>query len=122
MGSNGAARKRHGIPGERKRYFSPQPVRCGNAPVCIWREGVSTGTVFRMQNEVLLIFRLIATTAFFGLLGAGFWMALNYRRLFGVDPEMPSENSSSRAYSQVQIFTVWAHALVATAAFALFLH
>lgn len=75
-----------------------------------------------MQNELILFFRLLAATGFFVVLGVGVWMGLNYQRLFGVDPQMPSENSSSRAYSQVQIFTLWAHALVATAAFALFLH
>jgi hypothetical protein len=75
-----------------------------------------------MQNELVLIFRLLAAAAFFVLLGTGVWMGLNYQRLFGVDPTMPSETGSSRAYTQVQIFTVWAHALVATAAFALFLH
>ncbi len=75
-----------------------------------------------MQNELFLVFRVVCAIAFLGLLGLGAWMAWNYQRLFGVDPAMPSENASSRAYSQVQIFTVWAHALVATAAFALCLH
>ena len=56
------------------------------------------------------------------MLGVGGWLLCNYQRLFGVDPDMPSENSSARAYSQVQIFALWAHALVATGAFALCLH
>jgi hypothetical protein len=75
-----------------------------------------------MQSEVFLAFRILAVIGFFATLGIGVWLARNYQRLFGVDPEMPSENSSSRAYSQVQIFTLWVHALIATAAFALFLH
>ena len=75
-----------------------------------------------MQNDFFLVFRVLSSIAFFGLLGVGAWMAWNYQRLFGADPAMPSENASSRAYSQVQIFTVWAHAVFATAAFALCLH
>ncbi len=75
-----------------------------------------------MQSELILVFRLLAATAFFVLFGTGVWIGLNYQRFFGVDPEMPSETGSSRVYSQVQIFTLWAHGLIATAAFALFLH
>lgn len=75
-----------------------------------------------MHSEFFLALRILAFLGFAGIFGIGIWMAKNYQRLFGVDGEMPSENSSSRAYSQVQIFTLWFHALVATAAFALFLH
>jgi hypothetical protein len=35
---------------------------------------------------------------------------------------MPSENSSARAYSKVQVFSVWAHAVLLTGAFALLIH
>ena len=75
-----------------------------------------------MQIELLLVFRLLSAGGFVAMLGVGCWLAWNYQRLFGVDPDMPSENASSRAYSQVQIFALWAHALAATAAFALCLH
>ena len=75
-----------------------------------------------MQIELLLVFRLLSAGGFVARLGVGCWLAWNYQRLFGVDPDMPSENASSRAYSQVQIFALWAHALAATAAFALCLH
>jgi hypothetical protein len=75
-----------------------------------------------MQNEVFLVFRILSAIAFLGVLSLGGWLIRNYQRLFGVDPAMPSEGGSSRAYSQVQIFTLWAHALAATAAFALCLH
>ena len=55
------------------------------------------------------------------LLAGGFLLA-NYNRLFGPDPNMPSENSSSRAYTKVQVAVIWIHALVLTGAFALLLH
>ena len=90
--------------------------------ICTWQGAVTVAKIAPMQTELLLVFRLLAAAAFVVMLGAGGWLVWNYQRLFGVDPDMPSENSSSRAYSQVQIFALWAHALVATAAFALCLH
>ena len=53
---------------------------------------------------------------------AGAVMFKNYQKLFGVDPNMPSEGASSRAYLQVQVFAIWAHVLVASGAFALLVH
>jgi heme/copper-type cytochrome/quinol oxidase subunit 3 len=75
-----------------------------------------------MQNEALVVFRILATLVFFGTLYAGYFLFRNYERLFGVDPNMPSENGSSRAYSKVQVFAIWAHVLFASGAFALMLH
>jgi hypothetical protein len=43
---------------------------------------------------------------------AGAFLAKNYKGIFGVDPDMPSENESSRAYSQVQVLAIWAHAVL----------
>ena len=121
MGSNGAdERDMASLSGA--RLISPRPASAGNPPVYIWPSRPSTGTVSAMQNVFFLVLRLLAAAVFFVLLGTGVWMALNHQRLFGVDPTMPGETGSSRAYRQVQIFTVWAHALVATAAFAIFLH
>lgn len=74
-----------------------------------------------MQSDLLLFFRIVFTAAFFVTLLAGGYLFKNYRRLFGVDPSMPSETGSSRAYSKVQIFSVWAHAVFLTGAFALLL-
>lgn len=73
-----------------------------------------------MSAEILI--RLVFTALFLLTLSAGFYLAVNYQRLFGVDPSMPSENASSRAYSKVQIFTIWAHAVLLTGAFALLMH
>jgi hypothetical protein len=75
-----------------------------------------------MQEDAFLLFRILATVVFFATLYAGYYLLKNYQRLFGVDSTMPSENGSSRAYSKVQIFVVWAHILFASAAFALLLH
>jgi hypothetical protein len=75
-----------------------------------------------MQSEILLFIRIIFTGLFLLSLFAGVYLLKNYERLFGVDPSMPSEGSSSRAYSKVQVFSIWAHATVLTGAFALLLH
>jgi hypothetical protein len=74
-----------------------------------------------MQSDVLLFFRLIFTGLFIGTLLAGGYIFKNYQRLFGVDPNVPSENGSARAYSKVQVFSVWIHAVLLTGAFALLL-
>ena len=42
--------------------------------------------------------------------------------LFGIDPNMPSENGSARSYSKVQVFSVWTHVFLLTGAFAFLLH
>ncbi|MGB8170097.1 MAG: hypothetical protein WCF18_21515 [Chthoniobacteraceae bacterium] len=66
--------------------------------------------------------RLVFTFLFIATLLAGVYLLRNYQRLFGVDPNMPSETGSSRAYSKVQVFVVWAHAAALTGSFALLLH
>jgi hypothetical protein len=71
---------------------------------------------------LLAVFQVLATIVFCATLYAGYYMKKNYQRLFGVDQGMPSETGSSRAYSQVQIFSIWAHVLIASAFFALALH
>ncbi|MEA3207190.1 MAG: hypothetical protein QOE70_247 [Chthoniobacter sp.] len=75
-----------------------------------------------MQNDALLFIRIIFTGLFIVTVFVGVYLAKNFEKLFGVDPNMPSENGSSRAYSRVQIFSIWAHAFFLTAAFALLVH
>ena len=60
-----------------------------------------------MQNDILLLFRIVFTGLFLLTLLAGVYLGVNYQKLFGVDRNMPSETGSSRAYSKVQIFSVW---------------
>ena len=75
--------------------------------------------VCRMPNEAILFIRIIFTGLFLVTLLAGVYLFKNYEKLFGVDPGMPSENGSHRAYSKVQIFSIWGHAVLLTGAFAL---
>ena len=75
-----------------------------------------------MQDDAFLFIRLTFAGIFaFTLLG-GAYMAVNFQKFFGADPNVPSENESARAYSRVQIFMVWAHAVVLSGAFALLFH
>jgi hypothetical protein len=75
-----------------------------------------------MQNDFLLVFRVCSLLLFIvTLLGGGYLLA-NFQTLFGTDPNMPSETGSSRSYSKVQVFSVWAHAVCLTGGFALLLH
>lgn len=74
------------------------------------------------QLDPLFVCRVFASISFFAVLFGGAYLVKNFDKLFGVDPEMPSENSSSRTYTRVQVFTVWAHALVLTGMLALLLH
>ena len=75
-----------------------------------------------MQNEIMLFARVIFGGLFLVTLFAGAYLFVNFEKIFGVDPDMPSEGPSSRAYSKVQVFSIWAHATVLTGAFALLLH
>lgn len=75
-----------------------------------------------MQSEILLFARIVFAGLFVLSLLAGAYLLKNYDRIFGKDPNMPSEGASSRAYSKVQVFSIWAHATALTGAFALLLH
>jgi hypothetical protein len=59
---------------------------------------------------------------FIATLLAGVYLLRNSERLFGIDPNMPSETSSGRAYGIMQAFVVWAHAAALTGAFAFLVH
>ena len=71
-----------------------------------------------MPDEGLLYIRIVSTLLLLATLAAGAYLLKNYQRLFGVDPAMPSENGSARAYSKVQVFSLWLHALFLFGAFA----
>jgi hypothetical protein len=74
------------------------------------------------HTESFLFLRIIFTGLFVGVLIAGAYLVKNHERFFGVDPGMPSENESSRGYSRLQVFVIWAHVAALTGAFALLLH
>jgi uncharacterized membrane protein len=75
-----------------------------------------------MNNDALLFIRLVFTAMFVLTLLVGVYLVKNFQKLFGVDPDMPSETGSARAYTRVQIFLVWAHFFVLTGSFALLMH
>jgi hypothetical protein len=75
-----------------------------------------------MNNDALLFIRLVFTGLFVITLLAGAYLLKNFQKFFGVDPDMPSENGSSRAYTRVQVFLVWVHFVVLTGSFALLMH
>jgi len=72
-----------------------------------------------MPNEAVLFIRIIFTGLFVVTLLSGAYLFKNFEKLFGVDPDMPSENGSHRAYTKVQVFSIWGHAVILTGAFAL---
>ena len=88
-------------------------------PVCIWRGFLAALGFPHMQQGTVILLRLFFLMLFTGTLFAGFWVMKNYDRLCGVDKNLPSENSSARAYSRMQIIVVLAHALVLFGAFVL---
>ncbi len=75
-----------------------------------------------MGSEELLFIRIVAAVVFIAILLSGIYVAKNYQKLFGADPDVPSENPSARAYGKVQVFTVWLIALLLAGAFVLLLH
>jgi len=75
-----------------------------------------------MNNDILLAIRCVFTGLFVLTVLAGVFLVKNHHKLFGVDRNMPSETGSSRAYSRLQVFLVWAHFFVLTGSFALLLH
>jgi hypothetical protein len=76
-----------------------------------------------MPNESFFLFvRCVFSGLFVATILIGFYLWRNYERLFGVDPNIPSENGSARAYSKVQVFSVWTHVFLLTGAFTFLLH
>ena len=56
-----------------------------------------------MQKNALLGLQLISAALFILLLFVGVWILKNHQRLFGVDPDIPSESSGARNYNKLQI-------------------
>jgi hypothetical protein len=76
-----------------------------------------------MESDAFFLFvRLVFAGLFLATVIAGIYLWKNYERLFGLDPNMPSENDSARAYSKVQVFSVWAHVFLLTGAFTFLIH
>ncbi len=75
-----------------------------------------------MQPDQITFVRAIFTLLFLATLVVGVYLLKNYDQLFGVDPNVPSENSSSRSYYKMQALVVWLHVAALTGAFALMMH
>jgi hypothetical protein len=73
-------------------------------------------------DSAKLVIQSIFSGLFILVLCAGFYLFRNSERLFGVDPAVPSENSSSRSYSKMQVFVIWVHAFFLSGSLALLLH
>lgn len=74
-----------------------------------------------MQNEFFAFLRLIFFGLFVFTLLAGVYLCRNYHALFGPTPQIPSENDSARAFSKLQVFSIWGHAVFLTGGFAFLL-
>ena len=74
-----------------------------------------------MQDNAQFFFvlRIVFTCFFILTLVAGAYLFKNYQKLFGVDPNAPSESGSARFYSKTLIFLLWGHAVLITGGFAL---
>ena len=75
-----------------------------------------------METDFLTVMRFLFAGLFFVTLLVGAYLAKNHNRFFGTDAEVPSENGSSQALGKVQVWSLWAHVLLASGAFALLLH
>ena len=73
-------------------------------------------------DDPLLFFRVISIILFFSLLAGGVYYAKDFMKLGQSDPGMPSENSSSRTYTRLQVFLIWIHGLLLTGMLSLLLH
>ncbi len=67
-----------------------------------------------MNSDIFLIFRVLCGGVFILTLCAGIYLLRNYGRFFGVDPNMPNENGSSRAYNVMQVFCILVHVMIAS--------
>ena len=75
-----------------------------------------------MQSDPITAFRFIFGLVFLIIVFAGIYLLKNFDRFFGADADMPSENSSARAYRRMQILVVWLHAVILSGAMALLMH
>lgn len=75
-----------------------------------------------MENNTFDFIRLSFSVLFVLSLVGGAYALTNYDRIFGRDPNVPSENGSARALSKVQLVMIWVHVVGLSAAFAFLLH
>ena len=59
--------------------------------------------VWQFADVSLLFFTLL----FIGTLFVGVYLLRNYQRLFGIDPNVPSENGNVGSHNKLLIFVLW---------------
>lgn len=64
-----------------------------------------------MSSDPFLPIRIVFICCLIATLGGGVYLAKNFERLFGADPNVPSENESARFYTKTEVFLVWASAV-----------
>ena len=74
-----------------------------------------------MQTDPLFFFRIVSGIALAVCIIASFLVFKNAGSLFGIDPEVPSENGSARSYSKLLVVAVFVHAFIFFSAGLLFL-
>jgi len=65
-----------------------------------------------MNGDPILLLRFFFILCFLGTAFVGLKVLTNYERLFGKDPDAPSETGSGRAYGKMQALAVLVHALL----------
>ena len=75
-----------------------------------------------MSDQISTFFQVLFTLAFLATVFAGVYLVKNDQKLFGHDAHIPGDNESARFYNKAQVYAIWAHALLLTGGFALFLH
>jgi hypothetical protein len=64
-----------------------------------------------MNSDPFVALRTIFVLCLIATLVGGAYLARNFERLFGANPDLPSENDSARFYTKTEVFLVWASAV-----------
>ena len=75
-----------------------------------------------MNSSASAFFQALFTVSFLLMVLAGVYLWKNDRKLFGKDPAVPGDHESGRAYNRMQVYVIWFHLLLLTAAFAVYVH
>jgi hypothetical protein len=79
------------------------------------------GNLHSMVMHMDLVIRIVFGGLFVATLIAGYFLFKNFDKLFGPDPNSPSDNEGARGLNKVQFIAIWLHALALTGAFAFLL-
>lgn len=74
------------------------------------------------SNAFAQVVQVIFGLIWLGAIYFGILFLRNHERWFGVDAALPSEGASSRTYTKVMVFIVWAHVFLLSGSFTFLLH